>query len=301
MCRKFLISVLLMSCIGITYAQKIVTGRVMEKDSTGIPGVNVVEKWTTNGTITDTNGYYRLSVKEGAILVFSFIGFKQYELQTGNQTSVDLIFRPDILATAKPPEIPEFDFPPPRPSARCVMEKDFFRGCGHLNKVDTILSKALYETGYYEKSYFSVPNGFALVTRIEKINEDGTSKEPPERWEVSVNSNRFKIESFVKALFLENKGYFRVIAFIITDKSFSASTKEINKEDAMAWLNKGNLTLPDIIGSKEFTKKYQVIALIYEFEKTESSSTAFLSDPSNLNGITHLDKSKILAWLQLNQ
>ena len=40
-----------------------------------LPGVNVLEKGTTNGTSTDLDGNYSIKVKEGAVLVFSFLGY----------------------------------------------------------------------------------------------------------------------------------------------------------------------------------------------------------------------------------
>lgn len=57
------------------------------KDETGAPmvGVNVVVKGTTNGTITDVNGRFRLDAKTGSVLTFSFIGYENQEITVGNQ------------------------------------------------------------------------------------------------------------------------------------------------------------------------------------------------------------------------
>lgn len=56
-------------------AQKEVSGVVKDKTGTPIPGVNVQEKGTKNGISTDINGSYKLSVNDGAALVFSYIGY----------------------------------------------------------------------------------------------------------------------------------------------------------------------------------------------------------------------------------
>ena len=58
------------------FAQNIVTGSV--KDDTGqtLPGVSVVVKGTTTGTVTDINGNFSLSVPANATLTFSFVGMK---------------------------------------------------------------------------------------------------------------------------------------------------------------------------------------------------------------------------------
>ena len=61
------------------FAQKDVSGVV--KDNTGIPlpGVNIIEKGTQNGVSTDSDGSYKIKVKDGATLVFSYVGFYKLE------------------------------------------------------------------------------------------------------------------------------------------------------------------------------------------------------------------------------
>src|SRR5665648_1255761 len=75
--RKLLKAMLLCFFVVMThnlFAQNVVTGTV--KDDTGqfLPGVSVVVKGTTTGTITDNDGKFSLSVPNNATLVFSFIG-----------------------------------------------------------------------------------------------------------------------------------------------------------------------------------------------------------------------------------
>lgn len=61
-----------------------------------MPGVSVFEKGTTNGTSTDTDGKYTLSVGSNAVLVFSFIGMKSQEVAVGEQTTIDLVMDADV-------------------------------------------------------------------------------------------------------------------------------------------------------------------------------------------------------------
>lgn len=65
-----------------------ITGVV--KDETGEPiiGANVVEKGTTNGTITDVNGSFSLEVPDKSILLISYIGYTQKEISVGNKSSI---------------------------------------------------------------------------------------------------------------------------------------------------------------------------------------------------------------------
>ncbi len=66
-------------------------GKVLDKGGFPLPGVNVIIKGTSTGTITNTNGEYELRIEsEDQIIVFSFIGFEDQEVLTNNQTRIDI-------------------------------------------------------------------------------------------------------------------------------------------------------------------------------------------------------------------
>jgi TonB-linked SusC/RagA family outer membrane protein len=77
-----------------------ITGRVISKeDNTGLPGVNVIVKGTSHGTVTDIEGNYALEVSGAeSILVYSSVGFTQQEILVGNKTVIDIVLTPDITA-----------------------------------------------------------------------------------------------------------------------------------------------------------------------------------------------------------
>lgn len=81
------------------YAQdRSVSGRVTSaEDGEPMPGVNVVLKGTTTGTVTDVDGNYRLSVPSGSpVLVFSFIGFETQEVPVGARAVIDVTLNSDV-------------------------------------------------------------------------------------------------------------------------------------------------------------------------------------------------------------
>jgi TonB-linked SusC/RagA family outer membrane protein len=79
-----------------------VSGTVTDDSGQGLPGVSVVVKGTTIGTVTDQNGKYTLSVgDESAILVFSFIGFVTEEIPVGNRTTLDVRLSQDIASLSE--------------------------------------------------------------------------------------------------------------------------------------------------------------------------------------------------------
>jgi iron complex outermembrane recepter protein len=68
-----------------------ITGQVLAADKTPLPGVSVVmKKNPAKGTVTDSQGMYKLSAVAGDVLVFSFIGFKTQELKVGSETTLNL-------------------------------------------------------------------------------------------------------------------------------------------------------------------------------------------------------------------
>lgn len=75
-----------------------VTGRITStEDGSGLPGVNVVLKGTSNGTAADVEGKYTISVPpEGGTLVFTFIGLKSQEVAIGERAVVDVAMAQDM-------------------------------------------------------------------------------------------------------------------------------------------------------------------------------------------------------------
>ena len=75
-------------------ATKKITGTVV--DAMGpVIGASVVEKGTTNGTVTDFDGNFSLNVNPGATIVVSFIGFETQEIRVGNQENFNITMQDD--------------------------------------------------------------------------------------------------------------------------------------------------------------------------------------------------------------
>jgi TRAP transporter TAXI family solute receptor len=198
-------------------------------------------------------------------------------------------------------QYPEFPWPPPPSSASNGIPTEFLRKPGvetlYLHDVEQKILDALNSAGYYEKSYFSVPDGFAMVTRLEQINYDGTSKEGRHRWQTKVVPlQKIELKLYIKALFKANKGLFRIIVFIFTPHPFSQTGLEVSQEQAIKWLSAGLNVLPSSIGNIEYSKKYNCHALIYEFEKLSPYKSAKLVVPGYLDGRIHLVKAKLWSY-----
>ncbi|HEY5825896.1 MAG TPA: carboxypeptidase-like regulatory domain-containing protein, partial [Cyclobacteriaceae bacterium] len=77
--------------------ERMITGKVTSlDDGSSLPGVNVVVKGTTNGTVTDSDGSYRISISGDGTLVFSFIGLSSQEISIGGRSVIDLQMATDV-------------------------------------------------------------------------------------------------------------------------------------------------------------------------------------------------------------
>jgi TonB-linked SusC/RagA family outer membrane protein len=79
------------------FSQVTITGKVTDETGTGLPGVNVVLKETTIGTITNGDGEYQITVLEPSdkILVFSYVGYVSTEVPIQNRTQIDVSLTAD--------------------------------------------------------------------------------------------------------------------------------------------------------------------------------------------------------------
>lgn len=82
--------------------EQVVTGKLSSgDDNSPIPGVNVVEKGTSNGTVTDADGNYRVSVGKNATLVFSFVGYTSQEVVVGTQSTINIPLSADVTSLSE--------------------------------------------------------------------------------------------------------------------------------------------------------------------------------------------------------
>lgn len=77
-------------------AQQVITGQVSSEEGEPLPGVNVIVKGTTQGTVTDLDGNYRVNASADAdSLSFSFIGYRTQTVAIGNRSNIEVQLTPD--------------------------------------------------------------------------------------------------------------------------------------------------------------------------------------------------------------
>jgi TonB-linked SusC/RagA family outer membrane protein len=90
---------LLMGMTAVNAQMKTITGKVVSsEDNSPIPGVSVILKGTTVGTVTNMDGVYSVQVPgEGKSLIFSFVGYRTQEILLEGKSKVDVVLQVDVL------------------------------------------------------------------------------------------------------------------------------------------------------------------------------------------------------------
>ena len=95
--KRLLITVLFFVFAAINIMAQTITGQVFDETGAGMPGVNIMIKGTTSGTITDMDGKYSLNVTDNqAVLVFTFIGYAAQEIPLDGKTVISVNMRTDL-------------------------------------------------------------------------------------------------------------------------------------------------------------------------------------------------------------
>lgn len=87
--KRLLLALILFSTYSFAQ-QKTVTGKVTDSNGAAIPGVNIIEKGTSNGTSSDFDGNYSISVPTNATIVFSYIGYNTKSESVNGRTQINV-------------------------------------------------------------------------------------------------------------------------------------------------------------------------------------------------------------------
>jgi TonB-dependent starch-binding outer membrane protein SusC len=97
--RKILLTLLVSAgLLANSLAQKSISGTVTDEENKPLPGVSVIVKGTTTGTLTDAGGVFKLSVPANAQkLVFSFVGMNSTEVDIAGTTVFNIVLKQDVV------------------------------------------------------------------------------------------------------------------------------------------------------------------------------------------------------------
>ncbi len=98
--KQHLLALLLMLCgATVAFGQLNISGKVTDRDGEALIGASIMVKGTTNGTVSDIDGKFKLSAPGDATLVVSYTGFSTSEVAVNNQTDITIPMQPGIDLT----------------------------------------------------------------------------------------------------------------------------------------------------------------------------------------------------------
>ena len=166
----------------------------------------------------------------------------------------------------------------------------------HLTRASDWLARALVEAGYSDFRWYDIPKGFALVTRLELIDDQGQAMAHPDpavRFSVEYPPLGFFTMRFWAELLHGRTGRFRALVFVVIDHPFGYA-KDVT-DAQIVWMHPSR-ELPLNRADLAYTAEDNWYALVYEVERADLHDNVHLverpSDPS-----AHLNKSGILAAL----
>jgi hypothetical protein len=172
--------------------------------------------------------------------------------------------------------------PLPRPTDWEVLPRDAHFGAAHtFYDVNEVLVHALRRARYFSLAdwltgtdrgrwrYYSVPGGFAIVARIEKLRPDARPDYPRFGY---AEASPSLVEAVVGLLFAP-PGYYRQIILVVSDRSLESmfGQQPPTPEWGQQLLLNGERTLPRDYWDDQFTQQHQVFALVYEFMKSSDT------------------------------
>jgi outer membrane protein OmpA-like peptidoglycan-associated protein len=221
--------------------------------------------------------------------------------EQNRRVEVKMLVSRGLMAPTDAGEIEEFPWPP-NASAVSTVARNYLVRHDETISLKTLgerLQFALGRAGYGQGGFYGVPGGFALASKMEQFKgEDGAPLMGNNRWIIDLIPPRLFSREYWEAISKGVSGNYRVVVFVVTDRSFTGSGEEVTSQRART-LVKGSNTLPEEpFNRMPYSNNYTCTALIYEFRQTDSDTPPKFQPSSVLQADTHLRKAGILKALE---
>jgi hypothetical protein len=205
------------------------------------------------------------------------------------------------LMKAELAAVPHFEWPPPKPSGRVEIPQRLLLASDRrttLGQAVRRLRAAMIQSGYGEHSVYRInANGVALVTRVERLTDDGSPHQNA-RWLPPNASQPFSVLKFVRGLVWSEPGHYRLIVFTLTTDALPADGRPMRPADLPNLQTGGLASLPKPLADLPFTAEHAAFALIYELRSERPGATPVLLEPGQFTALQHLQKATIWAALE---
>ncbi len=178
----------------------------------------------------------------------------------------------------------------------------FLRSLGVSNPslfaVGDRLASVLSDVGYSDRGFYGTPGGFAVVARLEKIENDGRPSSPA-RFISPQDDKPFGFGGFLASLLFGEEGFYRVILVVATDQVVSPQAGPPTVQKTEAWFARAANSLPASFRTTPFTKDHNLTVLIYEFRKNAGEDETSVVPVTRLSSADHLIGAGLYSRLGL--
>ena len=157
------------------------------------------------------------------------------------------------------------------------------------------IEKQFYQAGFTDAKRFLVNGGFGIASDIENLKKDGSSEDPPKRFDLRFDFSDVEGTWLERFLYPRSAGKTRMFLFVVTNQPFNAKGEKLDFNDILVWMENGLTSLPLDIASTNLDTTYKMHVLVYEYEVTDVNSKGKLNK-SGISVIDHLKKAKL--WQQ---
>ena len=205
---------------------------------------------------------------------------------------------------------PNLEFPLPQPTCTDQIPLNYLGITSDSVSLETVKERlviVLDSCGYFEKRFFGTPDnlGFAISTRLERINKQGFPKDP--RFLVGrkkLDVTNFKLSEYLKELFFAKPGRYRIIMFLFSEYvEFEKGKPENNSKNIRDQVfDAGSPNLNFQYSKKAVpSNRYKLNVLVYEFEHSRKSGEVNFLVESAIQGRDHIKAAGIWSSLSANK
>lgn len=297
-----------------------VTGRVVDEFQRPVVGATIEVLRVQITATTDESGRFRLRIPAGTYDVIArFPGYSWFGrdivVSAGQFLEVNIRLRPVLMTVPPPPPpptpvppppdgLPQFPWPPPNWTSRHVVPAGLAITSADqsLGQVEARLKAALSRAGISEWSVYGIKDdGFAMATRIESIEKDGTPKQGNARWSVAdpalaalQEQRSFSLWEYLRSLFTAQRGRYRVIVITVTNRPVTPGGEGPLPPPGAA-------QLPLAWQLKSLMPGTVCTALVYEFYRPSAEDDAVLLGMSPVLAKQHLIRAGLWSDAELSR
>lgn len=207
----------------------------------------------------------------------------------------------DMSALLPQPQFPLSNFP--QPSERFHLDESLVTrsDTDTLHDVAERLREILDRAGIGRRVsfYWLQETGFAAVTRLERILDDGTPLEPPARWDAQAVQPDFGTFEWLKSIFVPARSRFRFFVFLATPEDVVPSREGTSFEVLQGVAHGGVLSPPTSMQQVPVAADLRIEIFIYEFFRPTEFDTESFVTRSNIDSTDHIVRAGLWTREQL--